>query len=130
MKKGVKKNGCIRNFNKTRIIRVIIGIIFILLLLIVFFMFSNINISGFKFINLLGKAVYSSSSGDCRGTRCFCSDSDEKDFYAMGFVRSSKGIFKDYCKDEESLVEYYCVFENVREESHYCEGGCFQGLCK
>lgn len=72
-----------------------------------------------------------------------CSDTDNgKDYGVKGKVFGAYYLFtkqdfleEDYCKDEGTLVEYYCVAEgnglhSYKQEIKYkCKSGCEDGIC-
>lgn len=70
-----------------------------------------------------------------------CMDSDNgKSYDVKGSVEGVYYLFtkeeyfeEDYCKDEQTLIEYYCINEDThsyREKEEYvCEIGCENGEC-
>jgi hypothetical protein len=73
-----------------------------------------------------------------------CKDTDGKDFYKAGdvkiygFIEKKEAFltdsYKDYCEDDNIVVEYYCIWEDydykVKTIEHTCENGCQNGACK
>jgi len=70
-----------------------------------------------------------------------CTDTDAKDSSSKGEVNGIYYMFtkenytlEDYCVDETTLVEYYCVQDGMHsyEESmkYKCELGCLDGACR
>ena len=70
-----------------------------------------------------------------------CKDNDGKDFFKEGEVELYnvmndpfiEKVFHDYCSGKETLVEYYCEWENsnnvAKAEEKICELGCYNGAC-
>ncbi len=70
-----------------------------------------------------------------------CSDTDSgKNYDLKGTVKGTYYFLikeeyqeTDYCKDENTLIEYYCVNEDMHsykeKEEFFCELGCEQGKC-
>ena len=78
-------------------------------------------------------------SGEAEAT---CTDSDGgKDYYVRGVVSpkcvASCGAWIDSCKDNETLIEYFCKYDYSRDEydfntnfeEYHCPGGCENGRC-
>ncbi|MBI3037160.1 hypothetical protein HYY73_05440 [Candidatus Woesearchaeota archaeon] len=63
-----------------------------------------------------------------------CYDSDNRDHYGQGttyarlFAANGEGPKQDVCEGN-SLIEYYCVFNEPQVEFYDCENGCFNGAC-
>jgi len=71
-----------------------------------------------------------------------CSDSDGgKEYWEKGnvygtytFLNSEDYYEEDFCEDEETLIEYYCVVENqvdsfMKSDKFKCASGCENGEC-
>lgn len=64
-----------------------------------------------------------------------CTDSDEgKAWFVKGFTEICSGSIcsgdYDYCDDNMTLVEYYCVGSDSQVINHNCEFGCDDGECQ
>ncbi len=70
-----------------------------------------------------------------------CTDTDAKDSSSKGEVHGVYYLFtkenytlEDYCVDDTTLVEYYCVQEGMHSykesENFKCELGCLDGACR
>ena len=63
-----------------------------------------------------------------------CYDSDGRDYYSQGtvyarlFQVNGEEPQQDMCVGN-SLIEYYCVFNEVQVEFHDCVNGCANGAC-
>jgi hypothetical protein len=69
-------------------------------------------------------------------TNLTCIDSDGgKDYYTKGSLdvgcpeRATCGIFFDYCRDNVTLVENFCVNKEPQVELFNCTNGCKDGTC-
>jgi hypothetical protein len=94
--------------------------------------FAAVFIIGILFARFSGLVVTSINT---------CTDSDSGKNYAV--KGNVQGVYyllikeeyseEDYCKDEKTLVEHYCVSEDMhsyRENEEYtCETGCEDGKC-
>ena len=66
-----------------------------------------------------------------------CEDSDDLDYFQRGKVRAvlKRGIskvklaFKDKCRGDGELVEFYCEGKEPKAEIVGCESGCMGGKC-
>ncbi len=109
--------------NKKTIKRIIAIIILILILL------SFVKLTGFA-IRAVGTTINT------------CTDSDGgKEYWIKGNVRGEYTFFKtenfqhsDECKDEKTLIEYYCIEDSTKnrfQESikYKCPNGCNKGKC-
>ena len=63
-----------------------------------------------------------------------CIDSDGKDYETLGHatgyigkIGNSMGLGTDFCKDEETLFEFYCEGNVLRNQEHKCK--CLNGKC-
>ena len=80
-------------------------------------------------------------TGRVTGVAYHCTDSDGDDIFNAGKVelfammeeKINTGSYMDYCSDEETVTEYYCVWENynylVDMKQEKCELGCSEGAC-
>jgi len=71
----------------------------------------------------------------------YCSDSDSsyangKNYYVKGSVASTYAApgqltsFTDYCRNSNTLVEGYCLSNNILTEDFLCISGCNNGRCE
>ncbi|MEA3378023.1 MAG: hypothetical protein U9Q69_00120 [Nanoarchaeota archaeon] len=60
-----------------------------------------------------------------------CVDSDGRDLYNPGMVKSSlEGTFKDFCIDDKNVIEFYCHDDqSVSKKAFECTIACKDGAC-
>ncbi len=64
-----------------------------------------------------------------------CADSDSRDYYAAGttyarlFRANGEDPKEDVCEGD-SLIEYYCVYNEPQVEFYDCQNGCSAGACQ
>ena len=66
-------------------------------------------------------------------TKDNCFDSDGGFIFGTkGYIKDTQSkIFKDYCKNNDFVVEYKCgIIGYKEEETSFCTYGCFDGACK
>jgi len=65
---------------------------------------------------------------DCNET---CIDSDGRAYNISGKVTKGNVTMRDKCEMDTSLTEYYCEFNAIKSEKHYCAYGyeCMYGRC-
>ena len=85
--------------------------------------------------------LYGTINGYFTAAPNYCKDSDGKNFYETGttelFLMLEEdvptNIYKDYCSDQNTVVEHFCVWEDpnyaVEQTEQECEMGCKDGAC-
>lgn len=75
---------------------------------------------------------------DVRISSCFeetpvskCLDSDEKDYYLSGSVKTLDKVYQDQCSiDGKDLTEWFCESGEAQKETYYCPSSkCISGAC-
>lgn len=73
---------------------------------------------------------YGCHDGACILESEACVDSDDLDMNLKGATTLFDGTLnEDYCKDDNSIVEYYCADGSSVYVSEYCADGCKDGAC-
>lgn len=120
--------------------------IVLIIVLLVFIVIFALVITSISYGPAVKKSI--SSNGDCApgDLSCIkkavsgnninsssnkCKDSDSgQDFIVLGVVVNSSGAsFRDFCKSEKLLNEYYCEDENIKSVEKKCDYSCFSGRC-
>lgn len=63
-----------------------------------------------------------------------CEDTDSRDYYAAGttyarlFTVNGEEPKSDVCEGD-TLIEYYCVYDEPQVEFYECPNGCISGTC-
>ncbi|MEK6903502.1 MAG: hypothetical protein AABW64_02550 [Nanoarchaeota archaeon] len=58
-----------------------------------------------------------------------CQDSDSTDLFTKGTTTAAGDTLEDYCVDETTVVEYYCVSGDLQVKVSSCGAGCQNGAC-
>jgi len=66
--------------------------------------------------------------GVCTDVAPGCVDSDGKNYFSRGYVKTLARRYYDFCFGA-NLSEYYCDGGDRKIESIVCEDGCFDGAC-
>ncbi len=95
--------------------------------------YCNLTVPGFEYFN----CSYGCENGACLllNNSDFCSDSDDGLNYGVYgivnyFMNGNYGSMLDNCSGNDYLQEAYCI-ENITPsyDYHFCENGCFAGVC-
>lgn len=96
----------------------------------VIFLFA-LTIAAFSADNLTGFTVAPSSQQITPGVSC--SDADGgKAYFQASLVQSfdsSLTMQRDSCKNDRTLIEWYCSENTAQQEEVACKDGCVAGTC-
>lgn len=98
---------------------------------LVIFLFA-ITLAAFSADNLTGFTVAPSSQQITPGVSC--SDADGgKAYYQASLVQSFDSALtmqRDSCKNDHTLIEWYCSGNTAQQEEVACQTGCVAGACR
>lgn len=63
------------------------------------------------------------------GDQCYDLDSKDNPLYFNGLITLGNDSYKEYCIDQNQVVEFYCDNNIVKSETYDCEFGCRNGYC-
>ena len=104
---------------------------FIMILIGALYAFDGIS-HGALSANSVTGLIVSEQALDQQDVGCY--DSDDRDYYAQGttyaslFKVNGEGPKDDACEGN-TLIEYYCVFNEPQVEFYDCPNGCVVGRC-
>jgi len=67
------------------------------------------------------------SEGETTNNKCI--DSDGKDYYNKGYVKTVNNIIKQDICDINNVIERYCEDNEIKNESYNCPSECYNGAC-
>ena len=95
------------------------------------YVFDGINQGALSGNSVTGLVVSEQELAE-QGISCY--DSDNRDYitqgttYAKLFAVNGEAPKQDVCAGD-SLIEYYCVFNEPQVEFYECQNGCVDGAC-
>ena len=104
---------------------------FIMLLIGALYAFDGIN-QGALSANSVTGLIVSEQTLNQQDVSCY--DSDNRDYYSQGiayarlFYTNGEGPKEDACQGN-TLIEYYCVFNEAQVEFYDCANACANGAC-
>lgn len=112
-------------------IKAIKALTFVMMAFAVIYAFDSLN-NGALSANSVTGMVISEPKLNQQDVSCY--DSDSRDYYVQGttysrlFEVNSEPPKEDVCQDD-TLIEYYCVYNEPQVEFYDCPGGCMNGAC-
>lgn len=104
---------------------------FVMMAIGALYAFDGLNQGGLSGNSITGLVISEQSLGQ-QDVSCY--DSDNRDYYAQGttyaklFQVNGEAPKQDTCTGN-SLVEYFCVFNEPQVEFYDCPNGCSDGAC-
>jgi len=127
----IKRDRGVTEWKMEKKVKVLKIVTFVMIAIAAMYAFDSLNNGPLSGNSLTGMVV---SQDDLSQQNVNCYDTDGHDYYVQGttyaqvFQVNGEEPKKDVCEGN-TLIEYYCMYNDAQVEFYDCPNGCFSGAC-